>query len=101
MIREYLPALASVISTIMVFLLGRVIIKGEKRQEASDAVEIAEIGDRAKLSEELWREITALRAKLEECTREVEKLQRDNLELSVRLAKSDLLIIELTSANKR
>jgi uncharacterized protein YlxW (UPF0749 family) len=101
MIREYLPALASVISTITVFLLGRVIIKGEKRQESSDAVEIAEIEDRAKLSEELWREINTLRKKVEDCMREVEKLQRDNLELSVKLAKSDLLIIELTSANKR
>jgi len=100
MIRDYLPALASVVSTITVFLLGRVIVRGEKLRESNAAIEVAEIEDRAKLTGELWIEIKNLRDEIDRLRANILQLQKDNLDLSVKLAKAELLLAERENFNR-
>jgi hypothetical protein len=81
--KEYLPFLASVLSGLLVFLLGHWINKKGRQKSDAATVEIREIDDRAKLTEELWAEVRSSRVEKVQLYNELLEERRKNLKLEM------------------
>ena len=83
MMKEYLPYLASILSGLLVFLLGRIVDRLERKKSSSDIVEIKEIDDRARLTKDLWEEYRTGKTERIRLNNEILEERGKNLKLEI------------------